>query len=247
MDISGILKQHNEWLEGRDGVCANLCALNLSNASLIGVNLRSASMQGINLSNADLYKADLGNANMRNANLSGADLSEANLYGVELSAAKLCGANLEMANLRYADLTGADLSGADLTDAELDCAKLGGANLSGVKGLLSPMEWMKQFEHDEYGWIVYKRIGKTCYEMPSHWIIEPGEYLTEVVNPDPCVACGSGVNFATRDWCNTVFSDAALWRCRIWWKWGPSIVVPYHTDGKARCGKLELIEVVKES
>jgi hypothetical protein len=37
-----------------------------------------------------------------------------------------------------------------------------------------------------------------------------------------------------------------IWKCLIEWQYAPDIVVPYNTNGKARCGKLKLIEVVRD-
>ena len=155
--------------------------------------------------------------------------------------ADLSDADLRGAVLRYADLSGADLSGADLRYADLRYA-----DLSGATGLLSPAEWMAQFERDDLGWIVYKRAGNTDYAPPSHWTIAPGVVLTEVANPDRGTACGCGVNFGTREWCDAHYPNAALWRCRIRYEDGPGIVVPYNTDSKARCERLELLEEVTE-
>ena len=180
---------------------------------------------------------DLRAANLRAANLSDADLSDANLRYADLSDANLRAANLRAANLRAANLSYANLSAANLSYA----------NLSGVKGLLDPVEWLKaNFESDALGVIVYKRIGQTEFDAPSHWAVEPGAYLTEVVNPTRTLECACGVNFGTRDYCRWRYEMATLWRCRIeWWDLG-GVVVPYNTDGKARCGRLRLIEPVIE-
>ena len=177
---------------------------------------------------------DLRAANLRAANLRDANLRDANLRDANLRAADLSDANLRAANLRAADLSDADLSDA---------------NLSGVIGLLDPVEWLKtNFETDAEGVIVYKRIGAgaTAYSPPAHWTIEPGAYLTEVVNPTRTVECACGVNFGTRAWCQDEYNGATLWRCRIEWWDLAGVVVPYNTDGKARCGRHRLIEPVIE-
>jgi len=36
-----------------------------------------------------------------------------------------------------------------------------------------------------------------------------------------------------------------LWECLILFEDAPDIVVPYNTDGKARCGRLQLIKKIK--
>jgi hypothetical protein len=98
----------------------------------------------------------------------------------------------------------------------------------------------------EEGYIVYKKIGggKTKYLPPGHWKIEEGEVLEEVVNSDRGTDCGCGVNFGTLEWCTTKYKEASLWECLIKWKDLPDVIVPYNTDGKARCEKLTLLKKV---
>jgi hypothetical protein len=163
----------------------------------------------------------------------------------DLSRANLARADLSRANLGGAYLSGADLGGANLGGADLGGANLGGANLSRATGLIDPCEWLEQnFEASADGIVVYKRIGPTEYPAPDTWSIKPGSVLTEVVNPLPTMSCACGVNFGTRGWCEGHYRGAALWRCVIRWGWLPGVVVPYNTDGKARCSRLELVERV---
>ena len=154
-------------------------------------------------------------------------------------------ADLSGANLSGANLSGANLSGADLSGANLNRADLSGANLSGVVGLITPQDFLKNFDQDEKGILVWKRIGKTDYTLPSYWKISPESFLTEVVNPLPTVTCGCGVNFGTKEWARVNYETSQLWLCRINWIDLASVVVPYNTDGKARCGRLELIKKVQ--
>jgi len=72
--LDDIIKLHIKWLDGADGVRANLSRADLSRA---------------NLSRADLSRADLSWANLSGANLSGADLSGADLSGADLSETNL--------------------------------------------------------------------------------------------------------------------------------------------------------------
>lgn len=134
---------------------------------------------------------------------------------------------------------------ADLRDADLSGADLREANLSGCTGLQSPIAFMAQFEHDEFGFIVYKGFGNTDYNTPDYWTIEPGAFITEVINQLPTLDCACGVNFATREWIEEIYPSATIWRCRIRYEDAPGITVPYHTDGKARCERLELLEPVE--
>ena len=239
-DVLATTEQYDSqtaWVQSGDLRDADLSYANLSAANLSYANLSDANLRAANLSAANLRDADLINANLRAANLRAADLSYANLSYADLRAA----------DLRDANLSAADLSAADLSAADLRAANLSDANLSGVMGLLDPVEWLKtNFETDAEGVIVYKRIGETEFDAPSHWAVEPGAYLTEVVNPTRTVECGCGVNFGTRDWCRWHYEMATLWRCRIEWWDLAGVVVPYNTDGKARCARLRLIEPVIE-
>lgn len=179
------------------------------------------------------------------ADLVGADLRFADLRFANLRYANLRYANLRFANLRYADLRFADLGDADLHFADLRDADLTRADLSGAKNLLNPVEWLvDNFATDQLGYIVYKAIGNTHYHPPESWLIEPGSYLKEVVNQNPTDDCGCGVNFGTLTWVETEYNQTDIWKCRIRWQDLPGVVVPYNTRGKARCSKLELLEVI---
>ena len=68
--------------------------------------------------------------------------------------------------------------------------------------------------------------------------------LEEVPNPDRATECGCGVSVGTREWVDNHYKESPVWRCRIRWIDLADVVVPFNTDGKARCRKLELIEIV---
>ncbi len=174
-------------------------------------------------------------------------MSEKRSLKLLLSSASLGGADLHDANLRYADLRDANLRDADLRGANLGGADLRGADLSGAKGLLLSATWLaKHFKHDDKGYIVYRKEYGT-YSAPEGWMFRPGAILTETVNPVRTCNCANGVSFATRKWIYDQYGkDAApIWKCRIVWKDLADVVVPYNTDGKARCARLQLIEIVK--
>ena len=179
-------------------------------------------------------KADLSFANLRSADLSSADLRYADL----------CSANLSFTDLRSADLSSADLRSTDLSYADLRSTNLGSADLSSAKNLLETWDFLEDFEYDNKGLICFKRLGRTEYDAPSHWKIEPGAILTEVVNPLRTIGCGCGVNVGSLKWCANHYMAADLWKVRIPIKALASVVIPYNTDGKFRCGMIELIEIV---
>ena len=256
INLNEIVEKHGKWLRDEEGgerwVCpvgANLGDANLSGADLSRANLRRAdlsraNLSGANLGDANLRRADLSDADLSDANLSGANLSGANLGGANLSRADLSRANLSGANLGDANLRRADLSDANLSGADLSRANLSGADLSGAKNMLNPIKWMADnFEHDDLGFIVYKTFG--AYQTPPEvWKLEAGSFIEENVNPLPTNDCGCGINFATVKWIKRDQSNPKIWRCRIRWMDCIGVVVPYNTNGKARCSRLELIELV---
>ena len=169
------------------------------------------------------------------ANLEGANLRGANLRGANLEGANLEGANLEGANLRGANLRGANLEGANLEGANLV-----GANLSKSRGLLSTLDYLHQnFEWTAEGIIAYKTFGEQ-YASPESWKIEEGQVLNENANPCRTVDCGSGINVATLSWVKNRYSGQ-IWKMLIRNEWLAGVVVPYHTDGKIRCERAEIV------
>lgn len=139
----------------------------------------------------------------------------------------------------------ADLRGANLSEADLSEADLRGANLSSTKGLLNTVNYLEaHFERTDAGYIVYKTFNGT-YRTPEHWKIESGSVIEEVVNFDRCTECGCGINVAPLEWVKRNYRNKPIWKLLIRWEWLCGVCVPYMTDGKIRCEKAELLEVVE--
>ena len=100
------------------------------------------------------------------------------------------------------------------------------------------------FERTADGYIVYKCFGGQ-YAPPEKWEIKPGSVIEETVNPLRTVTCGSGINAAPLDWVRCWYFGKKIWKLLIRWEWLPGVVVPYNTDGKIRCERAELVEVVE--
>ena len=182
-----------------------------------------------NLIGADLSEANLRWSDLRWADLRKADLSGANLSGANLRKADLSGANLRWANLRWADLSGADLSGVDL---------------SGAKGILSSIDFMEiNFEKTKDGYIAYKTFGSER-KPPEKWDIISGSVISENVNFNRCNTCGCGINVAPLEFVKSNYKGE-IWKVLIRWEWLCGVCVPYNTDGKIRCERVELLEVVE--
>lgn len=136
----------------------------------------------------------------------------------------------ERANLSFADLSNADL-----------CS----ANLSYVKNLTSPIDYIKaHFERTPDGYVAYKTFNGS-YFAPIRWEIKVGSVIDEVVNQNRTTICGSGINVAPLKWVEQNYPDKPIWKVLIRWEWLPGVCVPYNTDGKIRCERVELVEVVK--
>ena len=185
-----------------------------------------------------------GDINGIRLNLSGADLSYANLSGADLRRANLSGADLSGADLSGADLSGADLSYANLSGADLSYADLSGADLSGADGSLSAIDFLKEhFEMTDEGFIAYKTFGDE-YNPPEKWVIQSGSIITENVNFDRTNTCGCGINVAPLEWVKHNY-DGNIWKVLIRFEWLAGVCVPYHSDGKIRCERVQLVEKVE--
>lgn len=137
----------------------------------------------------------------------------------------------------------ANLSDADLRDANLSGANLSGADLSGADGILSTVNFLESyFERTEDGYIAYKTFN-SVYNAPAAWEIRKGAVLEENVNFNRCDDCGCGINVAPLKWVKEHYYGD-IWRVLIRWEWLCGVCVPYHSDGKIRCERVELIEVV---
>ena len=214
-----------EWLDLRG---SDLIGSNLRGSDLIGSNLRGSDLSDCNLIGSNLSRSDLRDCDLRGSDLIGSNLRGSNLRGSDLSDCNLIGSNLSRSDLRDCDLIGSDLSGAT--------------------GLLSAAAWLRDnFASNDRGIIVYKRIGKTEYDAPASWTIEPGSVITEICNPTRTQECGCGVNFGTLDWCKNHYLYATIWECLIEWIDLAGVVVPYNTDGKARCERMTLLREYVET
>ena len=160
--------------------------------------------------------------------------------------ASLIEANLREADLREANLREANLHKADLRGADLRWADLRGADLSGAKGLLQTTTFMAtNFERTPDGYIAYKTFNSK-YRAPDAWAIKPGSIIEETVNFDRCAECGSGINVAPIEWVQKN-QKGEIWQVLIRWDWLCGVCIPYNTDGKIRCERVELVGIVGEA
>ena len=100
------------------------------------------------------------------------------------------------------------------------------------------------FERTAEGYIAYKTFNSS-YKAPERWGITPGSVIDEVVNECRTTMCGSGINVAPLEWVRREYPGKTIWKVLIRWEWLPGVCVPYNTDGKIRCERVELVEVTE--
>lgn len=116
-------------------------------------------------------------------------------------------------------------------------------NLSGSVGLISPIKYMEDhFERVDDGYIAYK-VFNAVRPTPDRWDVKPGSVIDETVNMSRTDECGCGINVAPSKWCKFNF-NGKIWKVLVRWEWLPGVCVPYNTDGKIRCERVQLLEVV---
>ena len=135
---------------------------------------------------------------------------------------------------------------SDGVKANLSYADLSYADLSGAKGLLSAIDFLKEhFEMTNEGFIAYKTFGSE-YNPPEKWVIQPGSVITENVNFDTTNTCGCGINVAPLKWVQNTYGGDDIWKVLIRFEWLAGVCVPYNSDGKIRCERVQLLEIVEE-
>ena len=139
----------------------------------------------------------------------------------------------------------ADLRGSYLSGCYLSRSDLSGSDLSGCVGLISPIQYMDEnFDKSPDGYIAYKTFNSE-FEAPKKWNISPGAVIEETVNATRTNTCGCGINVAPLDWVKQKYKTDNIWKVLIRWEWLPGVCVPYNTDGKIRCERVQLLEIVE--
>ena len=174
------------------------------------------------------------------------DFKSVRFLSINFKSADFTGSIFRNCSFELCCLEKADMSNCTFIDTPLS-ENILGVNLSQSKGLLNPLSFMyENFATNEDGFIVFKAFGETFYKMPAIWEIKEGLFLNEEVNYNRTEECGCGVNFATRDWIEKNFSNSfkhiTVWECLLHFRDLALLCVPYKTDGKARCGRLQLIK-----
>jgi hypothetical protein len=99
------------------------------------------------------------------------------------------------------------------------------------------------FEVVKDGYIAYK-VFNLHYPPPQSWEITEMSILTSNVLANRESECACGINVAPLTWFQDNHISTGLWKVLIRWEWLPGVVVPYNTDGKIRCERIQLLEQV---
>jgi hypothetical protein len=96
------------------------------------------------------------------------------------------------------------------------------------------------------GYLAYKTFGSE-YAINKDWKIKVGEIINEVVNPNRQNDCGCGINVAPIEWVKKNYPNKPIWQVLIRWEWLAGVIVPFGTDGKIRCERVELIKIMEDT
>ncbi len=198
-------------------------------------------------------EATFNDLDAREATFNDLDAREAtfrNLYAREATFRNLYAREATFNDLDAREATFNDLDAREATFNDLDAraTAMKTYNFSGAKWakrLTASQYLAERFERTDKGYIVYKTFG--AFNMPNPaWVIEPNSVIEEIPNLLPTVECGAGINVAPLRWVEENNSRTTpIWKCLIEWDWLSDVVVPWMTDGKIRCGKLRLLEIVE--
>lgn len=259
-ELDEILEKHRKWLASEpDGERAvvNDCdmhGLDLSDRHLRGCDLSFCDMSHCDISGSDLSECEMTQCILNYSNLSYSDMHESDIYNCELIGCNMHDSDMRDCDMIECDMRNSDLRNSNLSNSRLRNSNLGGClmvgcnlahgDLSGCKGLVSPIRYMEEnFDRSSDGYIAYK-VFNASYIAPGKWEIRPGAVINETVNANRTDDCGCGVNVATLDWVEDN-CRGKIWKVLIRWEWLPGVCVPYNTDGKIRCERVELIEIVQ--
>lgn len=198
--------------------------------------------------NCNIERSIFTNEKILSSNFKDCIINTSNFQSVYLGLSCFKDCTIKNSNLSEADLSRTGFVGTTFNNVSTAGAKINLTNFSQTKGLVSPIKFLEDnFEKTKDGYIAYKTFGTFYLESPE-WVIREGAVISEVVNFNPTSECGSGVNVATKKWIldrminDEKFVGATVWKVLIRWEWLVGVCVPYDSDGKIRCERVELIE-----
>lgn len=271
------MNAHFIWAnsKGKDGkqlACKNECFSNLefsgwqlseasfidcdfSNMAISDIIFKGANLTGCKFDGSKIAYCDFSRAYMPRTFFTNAIIYSSNFNGIRGIKAKINKAmviNCDFSNtsLMAMDFDNSILTNSNFTNTTIDTdTSFNGTNFSGVRGLVSPIDYMAEnFEKNNKtsGYYAYKVFG--AYRMPpSYWEIKKGSIITETACFDRRDICACGINVSTLD-CLYGRAQASpekfkkIWKVYIAPEWLPGVIVPFSTIGDIRCEKCQLVE-----
>lgn len=219
---------------------------NFNNSKVINTRFVCLNFIKGTLSKCSLYSVDIINCTFEEVSieeslLEGCIISDSRLKLFAFIKSTIKNLGLYRCIFRESKMIYCDFSNLDCTNSAF-----GYLDISGTTGFIKSSDFMnRHFKKDDKGYIVFKVIGKTDFPPNKNWKIEEGSYIEENVDTNRFECCGCGVNFGTLAYVRSLYPYGEVWECRIDFTDAAGIIVPYNSDGKARCERLYLTRKMK--
>lgn len=229
-DPDKIVIENKDFAAITEEVCDWLYAENLSN-----IEFRDCLLDGVNFVHCDLSFANFIDCSMIECIFSTSTLTYAQFKSCDLSRS----------TFDESQLIRTSINASKLEDVKFLNNNIVSIDLSESTGLKSSIDFLEEnFEKTEEGYIAYK-IFNLHYMKPESWEIKEGSILTEVVNTSRFEECSCGINVGTRKLMEE-YSSYPIWKVLIRFEWLSEVCVPYNSNQKIRCGRIQLLEKVQE-
>jgi hypothetical protein len=136
-DLSKMLNDHHDFVEGKGGVQLKIKDKNLSWLDLVGLNLSKVLMHTVVMDNTDISGANMfaafaESSSFRNVVAHKTNFRESHIEGCDFSFSDMTDANFRNANLEGSNFYRVCLAGADFKGSKLRGVNFYGADLSGA-------------------------------------------------------------------------------------------------------------------
>lgn len=253
-EVLKVMDAHAEWVQsgGESGEKAIFSEdTTLEDVTLRGLDLTMVLFRGVTLMGCRFESCVLDSANFAFSRMQFSSFSSCSMQKASISYSNLAtvffeNCNMSNATLKRSHMQGSSFIRCNLFGTRFDESRISECDFSQSSGALNPSDWMAEnLERHEDGYIAYKTFEAVRLSNPN-WKIEPGSVINEMVNAGITESCGCGINVSTLRWQEEnqpIFhKKGPIWRCLIRWEWLPSVVIPWGTNGKFRCGRVELLD-----
>lgn len=245
-ELDKIIEQHEECLNNDSGnELAILCFMDLTGLDLSRRNLSRITFRFCNFNSVDFHCSNLSEATIIGCRLIHSNMSDVDMSGSYLFDCVITDCNLSGSNLFNFDTACCHFKNINFTNTNLTDVDMAKTTITDSIGLRSAKEILDElFKKTDEGYIVYKVFGM-YYEIPDYWNIEEDSIIEEKVDMNRMETCSYGINVAIKPWIEKCINKGQqIWKCLLSFDDLDKVCVPYGTDGKIRCGRLKLLEIV---